>query len=281
MDLNNILYENYDYFSKEVEPYYFILYTMNNKAIVIEVKDENFAHLLGFRKSSNVAISSSRPLQFYNNIKDKRFTSIFDMINEERFNNNELTLEESFIYNKNIHFIELFESLINGINLRLYRKQPGDDFDADYLHLKKYAFASGYIAIIGSDKSDLHYFNSVLYETNRYNQYKGVEYKIKRVERILKKDFDKSKYEFIKSKRFKESKTQKHEISQTKPFNYKKNKNRINSLLPSEIKINTGLYKKNSVQIYKDGNLIESNFEKTIQSNSIDEIVNIIKTKYL
>lgn len=160
----SILEENFNYFVQNIEPYYFILYTYQNKALVIEVKKSNFGHLIGYEKSSNVLYSSKSGTELYKLFRNGKIKSLFDFIDKERFENNQLTLDEFFIYNKVMNFIDIFDSLINTTNIRLYTKIPGDDFNADYLQVKSFEHAIGYLGIVGSGNNDYHYFNSLLYE---------------------------------------------------------------------------------------------------------------------
>lgn len=111
--LDKILEANFNYFVKNIEPYYFVLYTYQNKALVIEVKKSNFCHLIGYEKSNNVFYASKSGTELYELFRNGKIKSLFDFIDRERFENNQLTLNELFIYNKSIHFISIFDSLIN------------------------------------------------------------------------------------------------------------------------------------------------------------------------
>lgn len=278
-DFDNLLKENSNYFVNNIEPYFFLLYNIHNEAIVIKVHKSNFGHLIVHEKSSNILYSSMSGNKLYSSFKNGKIKSLFDFIDEERFNNNELTLEENFIYQKNIIFIDIFESLLNHVNLRLYRKIPGDDFDTDYLHVKSYTNAKGYVGIKGGENNDYHYFNSIIHEVNRNEIYRGIPYCIKNVEQIPKKNFVESKYKFVKSKSHSEIKHKK-KVSQNKKFNFDKNKNLINKRLTNSFILKTGRYGKNSVQIYKNSECIENHFERIEGLHTTEQIIEYIKSHY-
>lgn len=113
-----ILEKNFNYFVKNIEPYYFILYTYQNKALVIDVKKSNFGHLIGYEKSSNILHASKSGTELYKLFRDKKIKSLFDLIDKERFYSSQLTLNEIFIYNKVVNFIDIFDSLINTTNIQ-------------------------------------------------------------------------------------------------------------------------------------------------------------------
>lgn len=280
MNLDNIIIKNFEYYKHEIEPYVFLFYLIDDTIISVNTSKENLAHLLGVNKSSFIEISSQRAIEIYENIQKGKIKSIFDLIDKERYKRNELSLDELFVYRKNINFIKLFNSLIDNINLRIYRKQPGDYFDADYIHLFKDNLGTGYISIIGSENTDMHYFNSILYETNKSEIYKGIQLKIKKIERIEKKLFDINKYSLVRSKRRTiYNNENKHKIKSIK-LDYKKIKNRVNQKLLYKLEIKIGQYGKNSVQIYKDGKCIENHYEKISTSKTVEEIVDEINKRY-
>lgn len=278
MDLENILKTNFDYFQKEIKPFYFLLYTFDNSAIVISVGEDNLAHLLGSKKSTNIGVSNLYADEFYKQIQSGKIKSIFDLIDRERYLSHESTIEEVFILEKNIHFIELFQSLIDCVDLRIYRKQPGDDFDTDYLHIKKYEFANGYIGIKGSKENDYHFFNSVIYE-KYFTQAKGVPIKIKKVERILKKSFDVKSIKMVPSKRnVHNNKSVRKKVKKT--VNYRKILNEINKNLDKTLEMKLGCYGKNSIQIYKNGNCIENRADIPSNLQIPETIAEYINNKY-
>ncbi|MEG1474632.1 MAG: hypothetical protein RSC10_02670, partial [Longicatena sp.] len=138
----------------------------------------------------------------------------------------------------------------------------------------------GYLGIIGSSENDYHYFNSLIYEKNRNGNYKGISFRIKRLERIPKNEFVKDDYTFIKSKHHKEELQPKHIKSNKKIFDYLKHKNEINKRLHEGIILKVGCYGKKSVQIYKDKSCIEQHFEKLINAENAEQVISFINETY-
>lgn len=276
MEEKNLLQSNLEYFNNELLPYYIILHTAKG-AIVVDVKEENLKHLVGATHST-LAMNRMRPIDFYTGLTNKELT-LFSLIDEERFNNEELLYEETLIYNKNYYFQTAFDTLIQSPSIYLYRKASNNDlFDTDYLHFKYENGAGVYIGIVGDTDSDYHHFNSILAELDKPEKYRtGGKIKITNIERIKKELFKEDKYKFSPSKRFQ---THASSQKQTKSRNFKKIKNEINKLLPDHIKITVGSYGNNSVQIFIDGNCTETKASIPNQYNTAKEIANFIKDNY-
>lgn len=164
--------------------------------------------------------------------------------------------------------------------IRIYKKQVGDDFDADYLQVKSFEHAVGYLGIVGSTNSDYHYFNSLIYEQNRTNKFRGILFNIKYIERIPKNKFCETDYRFVKSKRFKRFEEQTKQRINKKTFDFSKYKNEINKQLFFGLTMKVGCYGKKSVQIYKNNVCIENHFEKMTNAKSVEQIVDFINNKF-
>lgn len=270
---NICISDNINYFNKKILPYKFLVFTMQNEVIVIDVKEENLAHLLGINKSSNILFNIMNGKSFYDYSKDKKIY-LSDLVNIERLNNNQLTQNETFIYEKNKSFIPLFESLMNKSNFRLYIKNPGDDFDTDYLHLYSTMGRNLYLGIIGTKYNNFHYFNSIIADHD-LTQTRGTPLMIKNVQTVRHEDFLWGNYKIKKSKRF------------LRPKRIREKKEKIDSIhLTKLLNQNTmftakkGRYKKNSIQIYRDDIEIEKDILPLLENKfSIKNIIDMIKRK--
>ena len=100
---------NIKYFNEKILPYKFLVYTIQNEVIVIDVKKENLAHLLGINRSSNILFNTMPGKKFYEYSKNKEIY-LSDLVNKERLETNSLTQDELFIFEKNMSFIPLFDS---------------------------------------------------------------------------------------------------------------------------------------------------------------------------
>lgn len=281
---NNILRENFEYFKANIEPYYFLLYNTKNQAIVVEVGKENLSHLLGIKKSSNALLASMNAFEVYNYLMDnENVSSVFEIVNYERYSTNQLSLEEEYILDKNIYFIDIFESFIPEYDIRIYKHIDTNvnEFKADYLHVKHYDIGKGYLGIIGSSIDDYHFFNSIRYDKDY--EIKGVKYLITRIEKIPKKDFYliEDKIQFVKSRRninnMKSKKTKKN----TGNIEYQKILKYVNKKLPNGYEMKVGEFSKKSVQIYHNKKLLEPHFENKLHNQSTKEIVEYIIKEYV
>ena len=62
---NICISDNINYFKNKILPYKFLVYTLQNEVIVLDVKEENLAHLLGINKSSNIVFNTMTGQSFY------------------------------------------------------------------------------------------------------------------------------------------------------------------------------------------------------------------------
>ena len=270
---NICISDNINYFKNKILPYKFLVYTLQNEVIVIDVKEENLAHLLGINKSSNIVFNTMTGQSFYDYAQNHKIY-LSDLVDIERFESNQLNQNETFIYEKNINFISLFESFINNAKLRLYAKNPGDDFDADYLHLCFTIGRNLYLGIIGARQNDFHYFNSVIVDHD-LTQTRGTPLIIKNVEIVRHEDFSWGNYKVKRSKRITRQKTLREKKSKVDSI-------ALTKLLNKSTLFNTksGRYKKSSIQIYKNDIEIEKDvLPILIREFSISAIVDMIKKK--
>ena len=270
---NICISDNIKFFNNHILPYKFLIHTIQNEVIVIDVKEENLAHLLGINKSSNISFNTMNGKSFYDYSRNNKIY-LSNLVDIERLKNNQLTQNETFIYEKNISFIPLFESLINKTNLRLYIKNPGDDFDADYLHLCSTMGRNLYLGIIGTKYNNFHYFISIISDHD-LKRPRGTPLMIKKVETIRHEEFLWGSYKVKKSKR----------ISRPKTLREKKDK--IDSLALTKLlndnsmfNVKKGRYKKNSVQIYVKDIEIEKDVLPLLENTfSAPKIADMVKRK--
>lgn len=125
----DFLYKNALYFKKNILGKSFILQS-ENYILVINTAKQDFAHLVG-KQYSNLSISQMSSKDFYKKVINKEITynQLLDIDPKKR--KKELT----WIKNKNISFIQLFENFINQINLKLYNnKKIFTHVDMDFFH---------------------------------------------------------------------------------------------------------------------------------------------------
>lgn len=277
MEAATLLQKNIDYFNKELLPYYVILHTSKG-AIVVDIKEENLKHLLGV-PHSNFRLNKISAKRFYNELNQGKYT-LFDLIDKERLKEFNLLYEEDLIYSKNLHFISVFDSLLNSPTIYLYKKiNISDLFDTDYIHFQINNGFGLYLGIVGNTTDDYYYFNSILVEANNPNKYiTGKRITITKIERVRKNKFDASNYCFCSSKHHKSVLSNK---PNTKKINLKQAILELNPLLlPYNLKVGYGKFGKNTLQIYKKDVLIEPKEKVPNECINSEEIANYIISKY-
>lgn len=256
--MKELINRNFKYFNKEILPYYIIIYTSLGQ-IIIDTKKNNLKHLLGVNKSNQTKFRNM-PAEFLYDYLENNSLSLFELIDEGRYNLNVLFQEEKHILYRNLVFKQIFESLFNNVNLSFYYKKSGDLFDADYVQFCYIDMAGGYLGIIGSDTNNCHYFNSIMYEKDYPDKYKGARLIVYKVEKVAKSDFQYNNYKIVKSKRLihvqRQNKICKIKHSQ-KSMLTNKDRHAINLLLKNNLKIEKGEYGKKSIKILKDDTVIE------------------------
>lgn len=301
MDYNTLLRDNFNYYVTNIEPFYFLLYTTTNKIILIDPTESNFAHLVGIKSASNRNMASMSAIDIYTYLKvNDNVKSIFYLINYERYKNNELTTNEMFVLQKNIHFIELFEYLIhfgaeNNIKkkIKLVSKNI-NEFDSDYFFVYQYENGyKGYISIKGDDKSKFKFrFNSVMYRNDTIN---STNYTITKIEKIQKELINIEELgdngKLIISERYRNINVIKNVPKPPKPFALIENIEAINKKLQSNCVLKKGRYKKSSVQIELNGIEVEKNLEQKIKEinesrekqkiQSVDAVIQYIQDEYI
>lgn len=278
--MEDIIRKNYQYFKENILPYYILVYT-NQGVIVVDSSELNLKHLLGMHKTSNIKYSRMSSIYLWDYLENDGYISLFELIDKNRFEDNTLSTDELFLYRRNIGFIPIFESLFHQTNLNFYRKNIGDDFDTDYVQFCYYNHLGGYLGIIGSDRNNYHYFNSIMLEYDNPEKHIGVKVIVKKVERIKKDDFKNTDYKIIPSKRFvKKQKQHKPKIEKPQIKKELNNNDRkiINQLLKNNLKIDKGEFGKKSIKIIKDGKVLERgiklNFTDLDTNKKIAEHIN-------
>lgn len=275
-DPKKILKQNHTYFKEELLPYYILVNTLES-SIFIDVEEQNLRHLLGVNKTFNDKYRNMTAKKFFHVLNNKNI-DLFEIIDKQRYMDNHLTTDELHILRKNYSFITLFESLFSEPNIQLYKIKPGDNFDADYVHFTFINKGGGYIGIIGSDKNNYHYFNSVILENDNPKKYRGYPIVVKSIEKIKKEDFRFRDYKFVHSKRF--ITMQKEKKKTVKKMNLKLKKKEINTLLNNDVKIEIGQYGKNTIQIYFNSQLIEKNLKLDFTYDTPQKVADYINLHY-
>lgn len=272
-----LLKQNLEYFNQELLPYYIILHTTKG-AIVINVQKENLKHLLGV-PHSNFKLCNLRSKKFYEKLLDDKY-DLFDLIDKNRFYDNNLLYEEELIYRKNYYFKTVFSSLFNLPEIHIYQKKfVNDQFNTDYIHFQLEDNFGLYIGIVGDDSSDYHYFNSVLAEYDNPTKYvTGPKIKVTKIQKVEKDKFNPNDFKFIHSKNY-HIKNENEEIAK-KSVDFKRLKNSINKLLAPNLKITLGKYGKNTIQVYKNDECIQSKENIPLNLTTANEIANYLMGKY-
>lgn len=282
--MDGLIYENYLYFKNNILPFYILIYT-NQGVIVIDSSEVNLLHLLGIHKTGNLKYKRMKPIELWNYLESGQDIHIYDLIDENRFENDTLSTDELFLYRRNEGFISIFESLFNQTNLKFYLKRTGNDFDTDYIQFCYYNHLGGYLGIIGSDKNDYHYFNSIMLEYDNPEKYIGPKVVVKKVEKIPKNDFFYKDYQIIKSKRYVKNQQSKDKIlksNQTKiDLSLAKNISKINKLLSFGLKIDKGENGRKSIKIIKDGKIIKKGIRLNNKNlDTVEKIAEYINNTY-
>lgn len=177
--MDELIYENYLYSKNNILPFYILIYT-HQGVIVVDSSEVNLFHLLGIHKTANLKYKRMTPIQLWNFLESGNHIHIYDLIDKNRFKNDMLSTDELFLYRKNEGFIPIFESLFHQTNLKFYLKRIGNSFDTDYIQFYYYNHLGGYLGIIGSDKNNCHYFNSIMLEYDHPGKYLGPKVIVKK-----------------------------------------------------------------------------------------------------
>lgn len=278
----SILYENFLYFKHNIEPYIFLIYNYKNEVIVIDVKKENFGHLVGYNKSTNLKYCNKKGAEIYKDFEKGNIKCLFDFIDKNRYAEGKLTQDELFIKNKNESFIGIFEAFNDNTgSIKKYSKLVGDDLDVDYLHVKNFKIGIGYLGIIGSKENNYHYFSSIIYEENRQPR-NAVTYNVKRIDKVLKTDFACEDYTIIKSRRnYENLPTKKITNRQNKKAYIRKIVKVLNKEFSQQLTFKYGEFGSLTIQIYKSKKCIENRFNEKINDLSEEEIISYVKGNYI
>lgn len=279
--MGSLVSDNFNFYKKEILPFNFIVYTSKGE-IIITPQKSNLKHLLGIGKSINATYANMPAKKFFDKMDAKTNPiSLFEFIDEERYINGGLYLDEVHILNKNLYFQDIFEEFFSSPNLFYFIKKKENLFDADYIHFCYVEKAGGYIGIKGDDKTNYHFFNSIIYEPEIPKKYKGTKIIVYKIERIKKESFCVDNYNVVCSNRFEKSKIKKN-ISKKEitKIDYKKIEKKINALLKSDLYISVGMYGKNSIQLYKRKKRIETNLTLSKELNTPQKIAKYINETY-
>lgn len=274
--MTDLIKENFLFFENEILPYYILLYTSTG-VIVVDTKPENLKHLLGIDKTANLKYKKMSAFAFYNHLKEYDI-ELFELIRKKEFYEKTLSQDELFIYRKNYVFTEVFESFLSNTNISIYIRRPGDLFDSDYVHFCWIGKSGGYIGIIGSDKNNYHYFDSVMLETDNPKKYIGPKILVKKIERIPKEKFDINRYKISTSKRF--VKKKKFQNNKTKKIDLKKLQSSVKKLLNDDIEIRFGTNGNNTYEIRKNGKVVEPKYRPAAGITTAEEIAQYINDTY-
>ena len=291
---DNLLYENALYFKTNILPYFFA-FTGKRGTLLVETMEYNFAHLVGKQYTTNINISHMNTNEFYKKCLKKEL-NIYDLIDIHDFIN--LNQNQKKIFYKNIYFINLFDSLINKINVRMYSLDEENTLkplDIDYHHneeLKEYVNVLG---IKGHDLDDMFSFASIIHasskkEISRFTYKKVINFHLSQIKRRdIGKYINDIDY-IIESPR---NATNNHlkksiKLNSVKKIDYKKLKTNINNILNEGLSIKVGMYGKNTIQVFVNGKLVENklkldstydNPQKIAEyiNNHFSDVVNNIK----
>lgn len=258
-------------------PNYFLLYTSCG-TIVVDTNETNFKHLIIGTHCNYLSIQNKRPSDFFNEIEKY---DIFSFINKEDFINKDLQYTDEYILNKNKYFIEVFQSLLDAKDLIIYKRKANAELDTDYLYFGIKDDVGMYLGIIGDDKSNYHYFNTICCFTENIKRLSiGKRIKVTKIEIINKNDFIENNYTFYLSKR-NPSNIHKNNKPQNKKEISNNDRRKINQLLKNNLKIDKGELGKKSIKIIKGNKIIEKGIKLDfIQLDSIEKIADYINKNY-
>lgn len=290
--MENIILKLKEYFESHLKNKVFIFDTYKHGSIIVRCKSFNFAHLIGKEKSTNLNILSIPAERYYNSIGNKgtdeyssyKLESAFSLIDEDRYNNNQLVEDEFFILNKIMYFIDLFDSLerSNGSQMRIYNKKSGDLFDADFLHLHILDDLNhiGYIGIIGSESEDCYWFNSIYIDSS--NAKRGTPIPIKKFTIIDEDEYDNYYFEKIYPSRRKIRPTKSiGALNKGKQFKLNKQTvNKINKMLVNGYSLTKGNGKATQYYLTLNKNILIHDFQNEEFEKSVDGAIKWINEKY-
>lgn len=277
--MSSILYKNAIYFKNEILPYVFILES-KNYAIIIKASEHDFAHLVGKQHSKNLSISQLNTKEFFQKVLEKELT-YSDLIDfdEVRFHK-----EYQWIQTKNNLFADIFSSFINKTHLKLYKKiscEAYTSLDMDYYHESKEEFSI--LGIIGDMKANIFSFNSIMGNDDkletRLKRNKPIfilkTHKIKRGEE--KECIKNLNVKVIQSPR---NKNNKHLKIKSNKTDLKKIIKEIIKILGPGYELKLGVNGKNTIQIKKNGTILEQRYKPLQELQTAEDIAKDILSKY-
>lgn len=284
--MDDLLYKNAIFYKENILPFTFLLETMKG-VMIITNSEHNFAHLIGKQHSSNSDFLHLKSEDFFQKVISKEIT-YEDLLDIE--NNDAHKIQ--WIKNKNEIFIDLFNSFLSAVNLKIYKadyREVYTQIDMDYFHFKTESNVA-LLGIIGDINFNKFAFNTIvsddvssdddLYE--RFHNFRGMV--VKKTHKVFKKDVSNTLSQIDKTvlpsprsnnNSVKQKSKKKNDILSNSDFK------EINKLIGPSLNVSKGMNGKKSIKITKDGKVIETGFKlKPKDFKSIQEIAKYINEKY-
>ena len=284
--MDDLLYKNAIFYKENILPFTFLLETM--KGVMIITNDEhNFAHLIGRQHSSNSDFLHLKSEDFFQKVISKEITyeNLLDIKNNE-------ARKIQWIRNKNEIFIDLFNSFLSAVNLKIYKadyREVYTQINMDYFHFKTESNVA-LLGIMGNINFNTFSFNTIvsdnissnddLYE--RFHNFRGMV--VKKTHKVFKKDVSDTLSKIDKTvlssprnnnNTIKQKNKKKNDILSNSDFK------EINKLIGPALNISKGMNGKKSIKIIKDGKIIENGVRLKLNDfNSNIEIAEYINKKY-
>lgn len=284
--MDDLLYKNAIFYKENILPFTFLLETM--KGVMIITNDEhNFAHLIGRQHSSNSDFLHLKSEDFFQKVisKEIKYENLLDIKNNE-------ARKIQWIRNKNEIFIDLFNSFLSAVNLKIYKadyREVYTQINMDYFHFKTESNVA-LLGIMGNINFNTFSFNTIvsdnissnddLYE--RFHNFRGMV--VKKTHKVFKKDVSDTLSKIDKTvlssprnnnNTIKQKNKKKNDILSNSDFK------EINKLIGPALNISKGMNGKKSIKIIKDGKIIENGVRLKLNDfNSNIEIAEYINKKY-
>ena len=282
-DFNELFIKNFNYYKEKVLPYIFILETKEGYIKIIPRKN-NLKHLLGISHSANCFFGSLNASDFYNYV-DVNGINCFKnewIIEEEYLIDEFKKYDRQVIVEKNKCFIDVFESMITSNELYVFTPGVNSSNIPDYICVCYDGFyIESFLDIKAKDNSDVFFFSSIIGNPINPNQYKGKKILVTKLYKIRKNntDFCYDNFKFIKKERKITNSRENALASSTKKIikiDFRKETKYINKNLKNGFSISVGKYKKNSIQVLKNGIEICKDLRETTTINSAKDVIDYI-----
>lgn len=286
MDINNfneLFIKNFKYYKEEVLPYIFILETKEGCIKIIPRKN-NLKHLLGVSHSTNRFFSSLNATAFYKHLDENginRFKKEW-IIEEEYLIDKFKKYDRQVIIEKNVCFIDVFENMITSNELYVFIPSVNSSNIPDYICVCYDGFyTESFLCIKAKENSDIFFFSSIIGNPINPNQYKGKKVLVTKLHKIRKNDVDfcYDNFTFIKKERKltnSSENTLTNSTKKVKRIDFKKEAKYINKNLKNGFSVSVGKYKKNSIQVLKNGIEICKDLQEITTIASAKDVINYI-----